>query len=206
MNKILTGYLLALVLVAGFAFEALSLSVSSSFFTKGAIKLDSLEITMGKNSMLFEEIDGSGKIKITEKGELFIGDNKISTTGENQVLLIDFYHKTELIYNKAMVIANDGIQVGKQGAKVGGKGAMLGLKAIAGAITMLATFDSDSFEKMMEREAAKVDTEAAIVDKMAGKIDETADRLEKYTKYLNTEIEQLKSSIKELSTAKWFRF
>jgi len=206
MKRTLPAYLFTLILITGFAFQAFSLGISSSFFTSGSITFNNLELTLKQNAMLFENRNGSGEIKITETGGLFMDDKEILTTDENKIQLIDFYHKTELIYNKAMAIGNDGIQVGKQGAKIGGKGAMLGLKAVAGVITMLATFDSDSFEKMMEKEAAKVEAEAAVIEKMADKIEKKADRLEKYARSLNSEIEELKKSINELSSAKWFYF
>lgn len=206
MRKTILGYIIALTLVTGSFSETFSMNISSSFFTDGTIKLDNLEIMLKDKFIIYEENSGAGKIKITETGDLFIDDNEIKTTAEDKILLIEFYKKTELIYQKALAIGNAGIKVGKEGAKLGGKGAMMGLKAVAGVIKMMATFDSDSFEAMMNEEAAIMDKEAAVIDKMAAKIEKKADDLEKYTLTLNKDIDQMKKSIKELSSKKWFYF
>ncbi|MEE8577157.1 MAG: hypothetical protein V3T31_07860 [candidate division Zixibacteria bacterium] len=126
-------------------------------------------------------------VEITEDYELYVNDEKIDLDEDQQVLVTEYY---EL----GMDIVACAKRIGWEGAKIGVSGAKLGLNAVGNVFKLIFTnYDTDDFEREMEREAARLEARAEVLEEKAEVIEDMAIELEDIAYDMNREIPQLRA-------------
>jgi hypothetical protein len=112
------------------------------------------------------------EIEITEDYELIVNGEEVALTESQQELVIEYHDLTYAIIDEAL-------DIGWEGAKLGAEGAKVGLYALANLVKLVRSdYDSDDYERDVERKAAQVERKAAKLEKRASEIEEMADDLE----------------------------
>ena len=125
-------------------------------------------------------------VEITEDYQLYINDEQIELNADQQKLVQEFHIK-------GMEIVEYAKELGWEGAKIGVSGAKLGLKAVGNVFKLMFTsYDTDDFEREMEREAAKIEARAERLEEKAEKVEDMADDLEEIAWDMEREIPELR--------------
>lgn len=168
-----------LILLVGLIFLAGSLMADSpnvksyKMKTSKSYLLNNCEIDISDGSLVLEKRGRRGvKMEINEDYELFVDDEKVKTTDEQQKLVVQTYDGCMSIVEYAKDIGLEGLQIGLQGAK-------LGLKAVGGVFKMIFTaYDEGDLEEDMERAADKIERRADELEKLADKLEIMVEDLE----------------------------
>lgn len=168
-----------LILLVGLIFLAGSVMADSpnvktyKMKTNKSYLLNNCEIDIEDGSLVLEKRGRRGvKMEINGDYELFVDDEKIETSDEQQKLVVQTYDGSMLIVEYAKDIGLEGVQIGLQGAK-------LGLKAVGGVFKMIFTaYDEDDLEDDMERAADKIEARADKLEKRADKLEVMVEDLE----------------------------
>ena len=130
-------------------------------------------------------------VEITDSYELYVDDEKIPLTPEQQDLVRDFHVQSLEIVDYAKVI-------GIEGAKVGLEGAKLGAKAVGCLFKLLLPgYDTDDYENEIEGEAEEIEAKAEVLEEKAEVIEEMADELEDLAR-------DMRRDIPEVRELRWF--
>jgi len=125
-------------------------------------------------------------VEITEDYRLFVNGREVKTDKKQRELLREYYRSMEQLVESAAVI-------GIEGAKIGVKGAEIGVAAIAGLFCLLSEdYDTDDYERDMERKSAKLEIKAEKLEKEAEKLEENVEELEELADELSDEIPELR--------------
>lgn len=141
--------------------------------TNKSYLLNNCEIDIEGGSLVIEKRGRRGvKMEINENYELYVNDEQIETSDEQQKLVVQTYDGSMLIVEYVKDIGLEGVQIGLQGAK-------LGLKAVGGVFKMIFTsYDEDDLESDMERAAEKIERRANKLEKRADKLEVMVEDLE----------------------------
>lgn len=124
-------------------------------------------------------------VEITEDYELYVNDERVVLDENQQALVADYY---EL----GMEIVDYAKGIGLEGARIGLSGAKLGLKAVGNVFKLVFTsYDTDDFEREMEREAARLEARAEVLEEHAEVIEDMVEELEEIADEMNREIPEL---------------
>ncbi len=135
--------------------------------------------------VLTHEDRGIEIVEITEDYELFINGSRVDLDEDQQELVAEFYESV-------MDIISFAKQLGWEGARIGADGAKLGLQAIGGLFKVVFTsYDTDDFERDIEREAEKIEAKAEKLEKRAERIEDMADDLVDLAREMDREIPEL---------------
>jgi hypothetical protein len=130
-------------------------------------------------------------VKITEDYELYVNGKLIKTNEEQQELVAKYYDLFQEIIQSAK-------KIGYEGAKLGVEGAKIGAQAVSGIFKLLLSdYDSEDFEKDIERKAEKLEAKADKLEEKAEVLEDMADEFEEIH-------EKLKDQIPELNKLEWF--
>lgn len=130
-------------------------------------------------------------VEITSDGILYVNERIVRTDDDQQERIREYYQLAEAVFH-------DAIRIGAEGAHVGLHGAKLGIQATAGVFRLLLPdYDSEDFERDMEREKSKLETKAK-------ELEEKADQIERDVDCLESLHQELKKSIPELEGLDWF--
>lgn len=149
--------------------------------------LDGVSIDLDDGSIILTH-EGRRRetVEITEDYELYINDERIDLDEDQQMLVAEYY---EL----GMDIVAYAKRIGWEGAKIGVSGAKLGLKAVGNVFKLIFTsYDTEDFEREMEREAARLEARAEILEEKAEVIEDMAEELEDIAYEMNREIPELR--------------
>ncbi len=141
--------------------------------------------------IIISNLDGRDQtVRVTEEGALYVNDEPVKLTAEQQTQMKEFRDLTYEVTDDARAIAKEGVRIGLKGAR-------LGLKAVGGVVKMLLTnYTEDDLDRDLDAEAAKLDVWADALEKKADLIEEKVDRVEALG-------EQLKAEIPELNQLDW---
>ena len=124
-------------------------------------------------------------VEITEDYELYVNGDKIELNEHQQELVAEFYESVMDIIDYAKAL-------GWEGARIGAEGAKLGLQAVGGLFKVVFTsYDTDDFERDIEREAEKIEAKAEQLEKKAERIEVMAEDLADLAQEMDEEIPQL---------------
>jgi len=152
---------------------------------------DGISVDFDDGTLCLRQTGGKGKVEITEEYELSVNGRDVSTTSAQKALLKDYY-------NGATQVVEYAEKLGREGAKVGVAGAALGLSAVGGVAKVLFTgYDSDDFERDMEREAERLESRAAKLEDVADDLEDLADELDEVR-------HEMRRQIPELRKLSWF--
>ncbi len=125
-------------------------------------------------------------VEITENHELYINGDRVKLDDDQQKLVREFYEQ-------GMEIVGYAKELGWEGAKIGVSGAKLGLRAVGNVFRLLFTgYDTDDFEREMEREAAKIEAKAEMLEEKAEKVEYMVEELEDIAWEMDREIPELR--------------
>lgn len=149
--------------------------------------LDGVSIDIEDGSIILTHDDRRREtVEITEDYELYVNDERVDLDEDQQALVAEYY---EL----GMDIVAYAKRLGWEGAKIGVSGAKLGLKAVGSVFKLIFTsYDTEDFEREMEREAARLEARAEVLEEKAEVIEDMAEELEDIAYEMNREIPQLR--------------
>ena len=125
-------------------------------------------------------------VEITEDYELYINGDYVKLDADQQKLVQEFY-------DRGMEIVEYAKELGWEGARIGVSGAKLGLKAVGNVFRLLFTgYDTDDFEREMERAAAKIEARAERLEEKAEKVEDMVEELEDISWAMDREIPELR--------------
>lgn len=124
-------------------------------------------------------------VEITKDYQLYINDHQIDLDENQQELVKEYYD----LFDK---IVEDAKELGWEGARIGVSGAKLGLSVIGGLFKVVFTsYDTDDFERDVEREADRLEARAKVLERKAKVIEKMAEDLEDVAEEMSREIPQL---------------
>ncbi len=117
--------------------------------------LNNCEIDIDDGSLIVEKRGRRGvRMEITEDYELFVDNQLIETSDEQQKLVRETYDGSMKLLERAK-------EIGLEGASIGLEGAKLGMKAVGGVFKMMFTaYDHENLEEDMEHAAEKLEKRA----------------------------------------------
>jgi hypothetical protein len=153
---------------------------------------DDLDFDIDDGSLIITpEEDDSESIEITEDGILYVNGRRIKTSESQEELL-------ERYYDHFVDIIECAKEIGFEGAKIGARGAKVGLKAVLGLVKLLhPDYDSDDYDRDIEREVEKIEARAKRLERRAEKIEDMVDDFERMHR-------RLKRKVPELRELDWF--
>jgi hypothetical protein len=131
------------------------------------------------------------EVEITDSYELYIDDERIPLTPEQQDLVREFHTQSLEIVDYAKVIGIEGAKIGLEGAKLGAKAVGCLFKLI------LPGYDTDDYEAEIEGDAEEIEAKAEILKEKAEVIEEMADELDDLAR-------DMRRDIPEIRELRWF--
>jgi hypothetical protein len=146
-----------------------------------------IEFDMEDDAIILTNRDnGYETVEITDEYDLYVNDEKVELDDDQRKLVGEFYESVQDLVKYAK-------KLGWEGAKIGAEGAKLGLKAIGGLFQVVFTsYDTDDFERDIEREAEKIEKRAEKLERKAEEVEEMAEDLEELAWELQREIPELR--------------
>lgn len=127
-------------------------------------------------------------VEITPQFELYIRSKKITMDSDQQDLLEDYYYAQRTLFSKRNSIGAKGVKIGIQSAE-------LAVKAVGGAITLVASgFDKETekeFEEEMEREAEKIEYHAENLEEDANIAEDQIYKINQLERKIRVEVDAL---------------
>ncbi len=125
-------------------------------------------------------------VEVTENYELYVNGDRVKLDTDQQKLVQEFYYQ-------GMEIVEYAKELGWEGARIGVSGAKLGLKAVGNVFRLLFTgYDTDDFEREMERAAAKIEARAERLEEKAEKVEDMVEDLEDTAWEMDRKIPELR--------------
>jgi hypothetical protein len=149
--------------------------------------LDGVDIDLDGGSIILKHRDRRAEtVEITEDYQLYVNGYEVDLDDDQRALVAEYY---EL----GMEIVDYAKELGWEGARIGLSGAKLGLKAVGNLAKLIFTsYDTEDFEREMEREAGRLEARAEVLESRAEEIEDMAEELVDIEWEMNREIPELR--------------